>query len=105
MWVHGCNLQGNFLKGSQDGLGSSNVLHHECRYMAAQLEATFKESMQVRVRMDKEDEDTFELGQNPIEDPAGQPQMTTWSLTPSPLTMATSWPTCAACRSPSSMTS
>ena len=62
------------LPGSQDGLGSSNALHHECRYMAAQLEATLKESVQVRDRMDKEDEDTFELGQNPIEDPAGQPE-------------------------------
>ena len=69
------------LPGSQDGLGSSTMLHHECRHMAAHLEATFKKSSQIGDQVDREgtatldqvDEDTFKLEQNPAEDTSCQP--------------------------------
>ena len=64
------------LPGSQDGLGSSAMLHHECRHMAAQLEAIFKKSSQLGDQVDRQgtatldqvDEDTFKLEQDPAED-------------------------------------
>ena len=56
------------------------MLHHECRHMAAHLEATFKKSSQIGDQVDREgtatldqvDEDTFKLKQSPAEDASRQ---------------------------------
>ena len=57
----------NSLPGSQHGLGSSAILHHKCRHMAAQLESNFKKSAQMGISWIERE----------------QPRWTKWTRTPS----------------------